>query len=154
MLQSLTEVKVNPNYTRYVEGSEFVGFIPVESHDTCPYAIRQENANDKFVIAAFAVPPNRVTEIYSAASKKMIKMTHSDFIFESEYIVLKGKNKKEAQLMEQQIKDNPFVLAFRGDKHDKGMRFKNREEAMEFLTIFNYFDEVLEEKDLQENRNL
>lgn len=152
MLKSTDEVKVNPYHTRYVEGSEFLGFIPVENRESYPYAIPE--ADNKFVIAAFAVPPERVVEIYSASSKAMIKMAQEDFIFESEYIVLKGKNKEAAKEMAQRIKDNPFVLAFCGIKHNKGMRFKNREEAMEFLSLFTYFDEVLDEKDLQENNSL
>lgn len=154
MLQSNNEVKVNPYHTRYVNGAEFLGFIPVENPEAIPYAIPTGNADNKFVIAAFAIPPSRIVEIYSAASKGMIKMAQDEFLFESEYNVLKGRDKNAAKAMEQRMKDYPFVLAFRGEKHDKGLRFKNREEAMEFLSLFTYFDEVLGEKDLQENRSL
>lgn len=151
MLQSPTEVKVNPYYTRYVNGSEFLGFIPVESIDKCWYAIGVENEKDKFVVAAFAVPPNRVVEVYSAASKGMIKMAQPEFVFETEKAVLEGKDKEAAKAMAEHIKDNPFVLVFRGGNRDKGMRFKNREEAMEWLNLFTYFDEVMDEKDLQDH---
>lgn len=151
MLQTTEEVKVNPYYNRYVNGSELLGYIPVESHDVCWYALRQENAEDKFVIAAFAVPPNRVVEVYSAASKSMVKMAQHEFVFETEKSVLEGKDKVAAKEMASHIENNPFVLVFRGGNRDKGMRFKNREEANEWLNLFTYFDEVMDEKDLQDN---
>lgn len=151
MLKPIEEIKVKPYYTHYVQGSELLGFIPVESHDVCWYAIRQENAENQFVIATFAVPADRVTEIYSASTKKMIKVSHPNFVFETESVIIAGKDKEKAKAMEKHIKDNPFVLVFRGSNRDKGMRFKNREEAIEFLNIFTYFDEVMEEPDLQDN---
>lgn len=151
MLQSTHEVKVNNYYTRYVNGSELIGFIPVENHDVCWYALNQENAENKFVMAVFAVPHNRVVEIYSASSKSMIKMPQPEFVFESEKGVLEGKDKEAAKNMKEHIENHPFVLVFRGSNRDKGMRFKNREEAMEWLNLFTYFDEVMDEKDLQDN---
>lgn len=151
MLQSIEQVKVNSYYTRNVNGSELLGFIPVESFDVCWYAIRQENSQDKYVIAAFAVPPNRVVEVYSAASKGIIKMPQPEYVFDSEKVVLEGKDKVAAQNMSEHIKNNGFVLVFVGGNREKGMRFKNREEAIEWLNLFTYFDEVMEEKDLQFN---
>lgn len=151
MLQDVNEVKVNNEYTRYVNGSELIGFIPVESFNVCWYALKQENADNKFVMAVFAVPNNRVVEIYSASSKGMIKMPQPEFVFESENGVLEGKNKEAAKIMKEHIKNHPFVLVFRGSNRDKGMRFKNRQEAMDFLNLFTYFDEVMDEKDLQDN---
>lgn len=151
MLQSPQEVKVNPYYTRHVNGSELLGFIPVENFDVCWYAIRQENAEDKFVIAAFAIPPNRVVEVYSASSKGMIKMPQPEYVFDSEKVILEGKDKEAAKSMSEHIKNHNFVLVFVGGNREKGMRFKTREEAMEWLSLFTYFDEVMDEKDLQHN---
>lgn len=151
MLQSKEEVKVNPYYTRHVNGSELLGFIPVENFDVCWYAMRQENADNKFVIAAFAVPPNRVVEVYSANTKGLIKMPQPEYVFDTEKVVLEGKDKLAAQNMIEHINDNQFVLVFVGGNREKGMRFKNREEANEWLSLFTYFDEVMDEKDLQHN---
>lgn len=151
MLKPIEEVKVSVSYTRFVAGSELLGFIPVENHDVCWYGIRQENAENSFVIAAFSIEPNRVTEIYSASKKAMVKVAHPEFIFETEKAVLEGKDKEAKKAMEKHIADNPFVLAFRGGNRDKGMRFKNRSEAMDFINLFTYFDEVMDEPDLQDN---
>lgn len=151
MLQSIEEVKVNSYYTRNVNGSELLGFIPVENFDVCWYALRQENAQEKYVIAAFAVPPNRVVEVYSAASKGIIKMPQAEYVFDSEKVALEGKDKVAAQNMSEHIKNNSFVLVFVGGNREKGMRFKTREEALEWLNLFTYFDEVMDEKDLQHN---
>lgn len=156
MLQSKEQVKVNPMYTRHVNGSELLGFIPVENIDVCSYAIKQENLEDKnveqkFVIATFAVPPNRVVEVYSASSKGMIKMPQPEYVFDSEKVVLEGKDKDAAKYMSEHIQNNSFVLVFVGSKYSKGMRFKNREEALEWISLFTYFDEVSDEKELQYN---
>lgn len=156
MLQSTEEVKVNSYYTRNVNGSELLGFIPVENFDVCWYAMRQENVENKngeqkFVIAAFAVPPNRVVEVYSASSKGLIKMPQPEYVFDSEKVVLAGKDKDAVKNMSEHIKNNPFVLVFVGGNREKGMRFKTREDANEWLNLFTYFDEVMDEKDLQFN---
>jgi hypothetical protein len=48
------------------------------------------------------------------------------------------------------INQNPFVLFFKGcDDGHVGKRFPTEKDAMEYLQIMDYFEEIFEDKDLQ-----
>ena len=153
MLLKIDDVKVNDYFKKHITGSTLIGFVPVKDPDDgiiSYYSVACGHSIYKRVVPVFAIPPNRTQQIFSTAKRAMVEQKLPDFVFDSENFKLTNKNKEIADSMKKHLEENPFVLFFRGgDDGHKGMRFKNEQEAMEYLEMFDFFDEVIHEEDMQ-----
>jgi hypothetical protein len=153
MLLNVNEVKVDDYFKKYTTGSKLIGFIPVKDSNNALisyYSVACEHPIYKRVVPVFAIPPHRTQPVYVKATKKMVDKPLPEFVFDSEDSALNSKKKEVSSAMKKHFDENPFVLFFKGcDDGHKGMRFKNEQEAMEYLQMFDFFDEVIDEKDMQ-----
>jgi hypothetical protein len=147
----IDEVKIDDYFKTFIGGSKLIGFIPLKDHAQHSYwSVDCEHPTYKRVVPVFAVPPNRVQQVYSKSKRANFEQKMPEFVFDSEYTKLTSKKKEIADAMKKHLEDNPFVLYFMGcDDGSKGMRFKNEQEAMEYLQMFDFFDEVINEPDMQ-----
>lgn len=147
----IDEIKVIDYFKKFVSGSNLLGFIPVQDHEQHSYySVECEHPIYKRVVPVFAVPPKRVQQVYIKSKQTMVEQPVPEFVFDSEDSKLRSKQKEVAEAMQKHIEENPFVLFFMGcDDGHKGMRFKNEQEAMEYLQMFDFFDEIINEKNMQ-----
>lgn len=149
----MTEVKVNPSHTKFIPGAELLGFVPVlndvQYADNSVSAMHSKHAR---VVPVFGIPSPRIVPTYSTSKKEMVDMELPGFVFEVEEKKLKDKHKETAIEMKQEIAANPYVLFFMGEKSHQGMRFKNKEEALELMSSFDFFDEIAGEAGMQHGK--
>lgn len=153
MLLQIDEVKVDNYFKKFCIGSSLIGFIPVQEPNNAYvkyHSVECEHPTYKRVVPVFAIAPNQTQQVYSKTKKQMVTQPIPEFVFDSEYAKLQSKKKEIAEAMKKHLEDNPFVLFFKGcDDGHKGMRFKNEQEAMEYLQMFDFFEEVISEDDMQ-----
>lgn len=122
---------------------EFIGYLPVLDIERHSY-YTLENLNTKSV-------HKRVSAIFGLINSTGYLI--NEFRFNNPYTKLEFKKYKirgsyedylESQIkIKKEVLDKPYVLVFVGcDDGDVGMRFKDKEQALEFLEIAENFDDV------------
>lgn len=149
MLLPMTEVKVNPVHTKFIPGAELLGFVPVlNSAEYIDSSVSATESKHNRVVPVFGIPSPRIVPTYSTSKKEMVEMELPGFIFEVEENKLKDRHKETAAEMKKNIADNPYVLFFMGEKSHQGMRFKDKNEALELMSSFDFFDELVGEPEM------
>lgn len=143
------DVDMNSKYTKFIPGAEFLGLTPVENKEQYDNQSVVSQDTNKNVVPVFGIPSPIIIPTYSTAKKEIVNMEFPGFIFSSEKGKLEHKNKEIVAGMKKKIEENPYVIVFVGKKSQQGMRFKNKEEALELMNSFEFFDEIAQEEGME-----